>query len=141
MSSCPTLLKAGEKGYLYTEHGHGLNDVTDFNGLTVIPKKVETFTSEFIEYEVSDLAIEEDVYGVVLSGNITYKSDSDASFFSVDVVYYDKQGDVITIVAAFPDNMAPGETVTFQTSGYNMPDGVTLDMIGDYKVFARDYLW
>lgn len=141
MSCCPSLLKPGEKGYLYDSYGRELDGVTDVNGITMIPRIIETFSSEFNEYEVSDLSLGEEVYGVVLSGNITNQTDSDASFFSVDVVFYDKQGDVIAIDAAFPDNMTPGETVSFQTSGYNMPDGVTLDMIGDYKVFARDYLW
>ena len=141
MSCCPSLLKPGEKGYLYDSYGRELDGVTDVNGITMIPRIIETFSSEFNEYEVSDLSLGEEVYGVVLSGNITNQTDSDASFLSVDVVFYDKQGDVIAIDAAFPGNMTPGETVSFQTSGNNMPDGVTLDMIGDYKVFARDYLW
>ena len=141
LDDCPGYIKPGEKGYLYNDYGRALDGVTDVNGITVIPKNIETTSAETIDYEVSDLQLGEDDYGVTVSGKVRNQSDSKVMFFGIDVVYYDKQGDVIAIVSKVLDDMEPGETVTFETYGSDMPDGVTLDMIGDYRVFACDRDW
>lgn len=134
----PSVIRAGEKGYVYNQYPTALEGVTDTSGLRLRPQfTVVTPDKEQDDYEVSDLVISEGFLGISFEGEITNHKDEDNNYFYIYIILYDKNGDVLGVTGAVAD-MPAGETVSFQSYGADLPEDITIDMIADYKVIARD---
>lgn len=139
ISCCPDVIKPGEKGYLYNQFGSSLDGVTDIEGLQLIPQYVVKSTTKTPqEYEVTDVSLKEDNYGVTAVGRVTNDTQEDNPYLYVQILYYDHDGNIIGISGTSVTELLAGRTVSFEISGIDLPDDVTLDSIGDYRIIAQD---
>ena len=139
ISCCPDVIKPGEKGYLYNQFGTSLDGVTDIKGLQLVPQYVvKTTTQTPQEYEVSDISLKDDTFGVKAVGRVTNGTDKDQSYLYIQILYYDADQNILGISGTSITDFLAGRTVSFEISGMNLPDGLTVDQIADYKVIAQE---
>lgn len=144
ISCCPDVIKPGEKGYLYNQFGSSLDGVTEIDGLQLVPQYVVKTTSTTPdEYEVTDVSIKEDTFGVKTVGRVTNNTDNDNSIMYVQVLYYDSDGNLLGISGTNVTDLIAGRTVSFEISGIGMSSDITVDRIANYKVIAQEtfYGW
>ena len=139
ISSCPDVIKPGEKGYLYNQFGSSLDGVTDIEGLQLVPQYVvKTTTQTPQEYEVSDVSLKDDTFGVTAVGRVTNGTDEDQSYMYIQILYYDSDQNILGISGTSITDFLAGRTVSFEISGMDLPDGLTVDQIAEYKVIAQE---
>ncbi len=143
LSSCPDIIKPGETGYLYNDFGTSLGDVSDPASIKLVPQYViKTTEKQLAEYDISDVSLKDDEYfGVSAVGRVTNNTDKDDSTVIISIVYFGQDGKVIGIDSTTVSDLIAGRTVSFETSGMNLPDGLTTSSIADYKVIAREIFW
>lgn len=141
---CPDVIKPGETGYLYNLFGTSLEGVEDVEDLQLVPQYiVKTTDTTPHEYEVSDVSLRDDTFGVTLTARMTNDTDQDVSYLYVTVAYYDSDGEIIALSGTSVTDFLAGRKVSFEISGINLPEDLTTDDIDDYKIFAREdfYAW
>ncbi len=147
ISSCPDIIKPGEKGYFYNNIGSTLLDkgISTANGVNLVPQiSVESTNTDPIDYDVSDTDIKKDSYGALkVTGRVTNNTSEDESYLYVEIIFYDSEGKVIGITGTSITDLNAGKTVSFDTTTLFGNDSINLDNVADYKVIARahHYQW
>lgn len=144
LSCCPDVIKPGEKGYIYNQFGSSLAGVNEIDGLQLVPQYVVKTTSATpAEYDISDVSIKDDTFGVKTVGRVTNNTEKDNSIIYVQVLYYDSDGNLLGISGTNVTDLLAGRTVSFEISGIGLSGDLTADKVADYKVIAREtfYGW
>lgn len=142
-SSCPNVIKPGEKGYFYNGLISLLLDdgIDTSNGINCVPDyEIVKATKEAITYEVSDLSLLEDMGAAKIVGRLTNTTSKDDSGVYVNVIFYDNTGKVIGITGTNVYDVKSGETKSFDCSAMFMAGDTSYSDIADYEVIAqKDY--
>ena len=141
VSSCPSIIAPGEKGYFYNGIGANLLDkeVSTDNGLNLVPSyKLEEAKGEIVDYEISDTALRKDDYGnAKVTGRLTNNTDEDISLLYVNVLFKDASGKVLFITGTNVMDVSAGAKTSFEVSTMYTNDSVDFDSIADYEIIAR----
>lgn len=142
VSSCPDVIKPGEKGYFY--NGIGANyldkEVSTDNGLKLTPqfKLEEAKKDNIVDYEVSDTALRKDDHGnAKVTGRVTNTTDKDDNLFYIEARFKDASGKVLFITGTNIMDFTAGSTVSFEISAMYADDSIDFDKIADYEIVAR----
>lgn len=139
-SSCPSVIKPGEKGYFYNGSLDSLLDdnIDISNGINCVPSyEIIKANKEPIEYEVSDLSLSKDSGCAKVTGRVTNTTVEDDSYIYLNIVYYDSTGKVIGITGTSVTDIKAGQTVAFDSSSMFMSGDSSYEDIADYKVVAQ----
>lgn len=141
LSSCPDVIRPGEKGYFYNSIGSlMLNEsVRNADSINVVPH-IDVVESDEnpVEYEVSDTSLTKDTIGFpCVMGRVTNNTGEDDSLLYVNVIFYNKNGEVIFISGVNVIDLHAGETKSFECSTIGIPDNITYEDIANYEVIAR----
>lgn len=139
--SCPDVIYPGEKGYFYNGIGSlTLNEsVRSAGSLNVIPH-IDVVESDEnpAEYEVSDTSLTKDTLGLPsVIGRVTNRTGEDDSLLYLNVIFYNRNGDVVFISGVNVMDLYAGTTKSFECSAMGIPDDVNYEDIANYKVIAR----
>lgn len=143
ISSCPNVLRPGEKGYYYNGMLSSFLDesIDTSNGVRCVPNyKIEKARKEPVDYEVSDTSLRKDLGSVKLTGRITNGTNEDDPGISVYTIYYDSAGRVIGVDGTVVFDVKAGQTVSFDSSALWMSGDSSYEDIANYRVIAqKDY--
>ena len=145
ISKAPDVIAPGECGYFF-EDGYLDENVSLDNGINLVPNfSVEVCNkgaAAVVDYEVSDLDIRDNDYGigVKVTGRVTNDTDEDTN--SVDVmiiaIFYDSNGEILDIGFTYADEMsANGGKASFEVSTMFGNSEFSTDDVADYTVIAR----
>lgn len=138
---CPDVIAPGEKGYFYNGVGSTniRSGITDANGLTLVPHlEVEPAKSAPVEFPVEDSEFRAGNWGVpTVTGRITNTSAHDETLFSIDAIFYGKDGKPLGIAGTTITDFTAGKTVSFEISGVTLSNTITVDDIADFRIVAR----
>lgn len=141
----PNVIAPGECGYFYSD-GFLDGNTSLENGINLVPNFTVDVCKKgkdaVVEYEVSDLDIRDDDYGmgVRVTGRVTNGTSEDTNSLDVMIiaVFYDSDGEIIEAGCIYADAMSAGGTTSFEyttlTSGN---DDLSTETVADYKVYAR----
>jgi hypothetical protein len=134
---CPQIIQPNEKGYIFgqtTVENYLGDDEID----VIIRPEIEELKIDDIRYDVSEVTLFENDYGVRMQGRITNTSDEVQSVNYVEVVYFDNNHKPIgysgTMVA---EEIQPNAKIGFEVSGISLPDFVTMETISDYLIYSH----
>lgn len=136
VSAFPNVLAPGEKGYMYDETT--LDKAVD-GELTVLPRvDVEEATVDLIRFPVTDTEISNDTYrGVKMLGRVENTSDEEQSLVYIVAFLYDVNGSCIgQISTILLENLAVGDKIGFEMSGFSLPDDITAEAVADFVIYA-----
>ena len=140
ISACPDVIRPGEKGYFYNGIGALLidNNVPLENGVNLKPvPSVEKARGTIVEYEVSDVSLRAGMYGPTVTGRVLNNTDTDNSYFYIQVIYYGADGKVLAISGTSITDFKAGSQTSFEITPIGVPLGLPFDKIADYKIVAR----
>lgn len=142
VSSAPSVIKPGEKGYFYNGLGSNLIDegVSTDNGINLVPQiTIKNATGEPIRFDVSDTDLREDNYGSIkVTGRVENNSTKDVGYLYINVIFYDANGKVLGITGTSVTDLTVGSKVSFECTTMFTNDNVTMSNVADYKVIAED---
>jgi hypothetical protein len=78
------------------------------------------FETEWVELELGPTTITPDEYFSTASGTVTNPADQPFDFYRVDCLIVTADGDVVGGALAYPEQVAPGQTIAWEAS---VPDG------------------
>ena len=136
VSTYPSVLAPGEKGYMYEETI--LDDTTD-GELIVLPREdIEEAKVELIRFPVTDTKISNGTYGKVkMTGRIENTSNETQNFVYIVAFLYDDNGACIgQIFTILTEDLAAGDKIGFEMSSLTLPDDVSAESIADYVIYA-----
>lgn len=140
VSSCPDVIKPGEKGYFYNNLGATTIDesVSFDNGIKLVPNfKLEEARGDFVLYDVSDTEMREDDYGKVkVTGRVTNNTDEDDSMCYVEFIFRDANGKALFIFGTNVMGLDAGTTKSFDASALFSDDSISMEDIASYDVVA-----
>ena len=140
ISTCPDVIRAGEKGYLY--NSSFLNDEADIHHIHLVPQYIVKTTAENqLDYEVSDVSFKDDTFGLTTTGRITNQTDEDDSYVYVEVIYYDKDQHVLGITGTSVTDLFAGRTVSFEISSVGLHGNLKASDVSYYHIYARKTFW
>lgn len=141
ISSCPSIVAPGEKGYFFNNLVSCTIDsnVSLDNGIKLVPNfKIKEARGEIVDYEVSDTDMREDNLGKIkITGRITNTTEEDCSYLSIYTLYKDADGKVIMIDTGTVNDLSAGSTTSFESSAIFGNDTVKKESIASYEVIAR----
>ena len=142
ISSAPSVIKPGEKGYFYNGIGSNLIDeaVSMDNGINLVPQiTIKKATGEPARFEVTDTDMRADDYGSTkVTGRVVNDTDKDVGYLYVNVIFYDANGKVIAITGTSVTDLNAGQKVSFECSAMFTNDAVTMENVANYEVIAED---
>lgn len=141
ISSCPDVINPGEKGYFYNSIGSFMlnESVRNYGPINVV-SHVDVVKSDEkpIEYEVSDTSLTKNTIGLPsVIGRVTNNTGEDDSLLYLNVIFYNKNKEVIFISGVNVTDLQSGATKSFECSAIGMPDNITYEDISSYEVIAR----
>lgn len=141
VSNCPDVINPGETGYFYNSIGSlMLNEsVKNFDSIKAVPH-IDVIESDEnpVEYEVSDTSLTKNIIGLPsVLGRVTNRTDEDDPLLYLNVIFYDKNGEVIFISGVNVLDLYAGTTKSFECSTIGMPSNIAYGDIANYKVIAR----
>lgn len=143
VSSAPSVIKPGEKGYFYNQFGADIDPSVDVSTIQFVPHyKVEKANNLPHEYPLSDLSLGNDEWGgVKIVGRVLNDTDdSDASVY-IHALFYNAEGKIIGITGTNVYEMPVGENSSFDISSMYAQTLLDAGSIADYKVIAQDYYY
>ncbi len=139
LTAVPQIVAPGESCYLYNSLDLLMPDgVSASDEFKLEPKiKVAKAKSEAVNYEISDTAMKKDSFGYpVVTGRVTNNSGNDDSLVNIGIVYFDADGRAVGVDTTYIDDLADGETESFQTSSMMMSDSLDVSTL-TFKVFSQ----
>lgn len=136
VSAYPDVLAPGEKGYMYEETT--LDKAVD-GELTVLPREdVEEATVDLIRFPVTEAEISDDTYGgIKMMGRVENTSAEEQSLVYIVAFLYDSNGSCIgQVFTILTEELAAGDKIGFEMSGFSLPDDITSEAISDYVIYA-----
>lgn len=138
VSTFPTVLAPGEKGYMYEETT--LDEYEGDGELTILPRPdVKAATVDLVRYNVSELKVSNDAFGgVKVSGRIENQtSEKTDGMVYIVAFFYDESGTPIgSAFTILTETIDAGAKIGFELSGFSLPDDVTSDSVSDTVVYA-----
>lgn len=142
ISSAPSVIKPGEKGYFYNGLGSNLIDdgVSTSNGINLVPQiTVKKATGEPARFEVTDTDLREGSLGdPMVTGRVINDTEQDVGYLYINVIFYDANGKVLAITGTSITDLPAGGKASFECDAMFGNDNVTINNIADYKVIAED---
>ena len=138
LNAYPKVIAPGEKGYFFTNLS-GIDDsVSMDNGFNFVPSyKVSESKKNAVRYEVTDTDLRDDDYkGVKVTGRITNNTSQDESSCYVFVIFRDADGNPLSIERTYADDLAAGETKSFEISTAISAITLQASDIDSYEVIA-----
>ena len=137
ISTYPSVIKPGEKGYLYDETSLD-NVVTGL--ITVVPRiNAKKATVPCIRYEASEITISDTAYfGPKMVGRITNSTneDEDGIIYVVAILYNNNNVPIGVLTDMLYDDFPKGTKMGFEATTLSLPDYVTASSIGNYTIYA-----
>lgn len=138
VSTYPSVLAPGEKGYMYEE-----TILDNYNGdgqLSVVPRlSVEESKVPLIRYDTSDISVSDGSYGdISVLGRLenTTSSSADGLVYIV-AFFYDESGAPIgSALNILTDGLESGSKVGFELNEHSMPKDVTSQSIANTVVYS-----
>ncbi len=142
ISSAPSVIKPGEKGYFYNGLGSNLIDdgVSLDNGINLVPQiKVMKATGEPTRFEVTDTELREGNYGSPkVTGRIVNDTTEDVGYLYINVIFYDANGKVLAITGTSVTDLTAGGKTSFECDAMFANENASMSSIADYKVIAEE---
>lgn len=142
ISSAPSVIKPGEKGYFYNGLGSNMIDegVSTDNGINLVPQiTIKQATGEPVRYEVTDTDLREEEYsGLKVTGRVINNTDEDVSYLYLNVIFYDANGKVLGITGTSVSDLAAGNKASFECTTMFANDNLTMDNVADYEIIAEE---
>lgn len=140
VSSCPYVIKPGEKGYFYNNIGATTIDdsVSLDNGIQLVPNfKLEKATGDAVVYEVSDTEMREDDYGYIkVTGRVTNNTEENDSMCYVQFIFRDVNGKALFAFGTNVMGLDAGTTQSFDASAMFSDDSINKDDIASFDAVA-----
>ena len=138
----PQIIAPGEKGYIYNA-GYGLKgDVNESTDYVLVPVlDIKQSKNPIVRLDLSDIDMTPSsnmFYDFEIVGRATNNTNEEQSLTTAYAVIFNKAGEPVLIDSGHVDKLAPGARTSFSISG-DLPDGMSYDDIGNYKVFASPY--
>lgn len=138
VSTYPSVLAPGEKGYMYEET---TLDEYDGNGeLTILPRPdVKKATVDLVRYNISDLNVSNDTFGgVKVSGRVENQTSekTDGMVYIVAFFYDENETPIGSAFTILTEDIDAGAKIGFELSGFSLPDDVTAEAISDTVVYS-----
>ena len=137
VSEYPSVLKPGERGYMYEETT--FEDLEVDSEYTLIPRiNAEAAKVDCIEFEITDFQLKNDTFSDLSAvGRVTNTSDEEQSWIYIIAVLKNSEGTPIGILSDIvTETLAPSDKIGFEMSAWMLPDDVTLDSVADCSLFA-----
>ena len=125
----------GETMYLNAIDLYENLDTTQQLKATLRPS-VYTASVSKITLPVSNFSITDNSFGWIDAAGKVTNTTSEKVSIQVDMIYKDKNGDVIGVDESTILDVAPGDTVNFKESATLLPDGTTTKTISACEVYA-----
>lgn len=142
ISSAPSVIKPGEKGYFYNGLGSNMIDegVSTDNGIKLVPQiTIKQATGEPVRYEVTDTDLREEEYsGLKVTGRVINNTDEGVSYLYLNVIFYDANGKVLGITGTSVSDLAAGNKASFECTTMFANDNLTMDNVADYEIIAEE---
>jgi len=78
--------------------------------------------SGFLTFELRDQTLADG--GALVTSTVTNPSDAPVDFYRVSCLLLSADGTVVAPVSAFPDSVAPGQTITREAAGFSIEPAV-----------------
>lgn len=141
ISSCPDVIAPGEKGYFYNGiSSHTIDEsVSLANGVNFAPQiNVIKSDSAPVYYEVFDTDLREGTFGnPKVTGRVKNNTSKDDSLLYIEVILYDKNGNVLEIAGTNITGLTAGKTVSFEINAMFLGEKANMSSIASYKISAQ----
>ena len=147
ISSCPSVISPGEKGYFYNSIGSTYIDdgVSLENGLKLVPQmKLKKATGKPKSYPVSDVSVRNGNYNdIKITGRVENTSSEELSYIYVRIIFYDAKGKVIGFAGTSLTGVGAGLKSSFEASTMFGNDQIKVEDIANTTVIAEEmyYQW
>lgn len=137
MVSCyPEVILPGESAFYYEATTVDRIEPDDVIK-PILHYKAKDATVEQLLLPTSDVEIHEGSYGGLEAiGRVENTTDEEQSLIYVALLIRDKEGNPLCVLFDIPDTINPGEKMGFKATALSLPEGITLDSIGDYEIYA-----
>ena len=135
LEAYPDVIAPGEKSIIYDSV---LLDENPSDGCTVKPFfSIEEATVPIERLEVFDVSIKEYyTHYVKTVGRVKNTTDESQSLYTLVVVFYDENDNIIGLTYTYPDSLEPGETTSFSTTNMFDSQDIEFSDIDHYDAFA-----
>jgi hypothetical protein len=131
----PDVINPGEKAYYYDESTLDADPGADI--VAVPHPDIEIAKVDTIRFPLSDITLRNGKYGGVEAiGRVENNSDEEQALLYIAIFLYDANNDPIGVMFTIPDNIAAGDTVSFEASSRAMPDDITAESVDHFDAFA-----
>lgn len=135
ISSDPSVIAPGEKGYFYSNGGY-LDNVPMGDYVMRPTITVEPTNLPATRYEVTNTSIKDGMFGVTVLGNVTNNSTEDEGILWICIALFDSNNQPIGLYGTNILDFNAGQTRGFEASGMMLPDYVQLNDVARYEVIA-----
>ena len=135
VSSDPSVIAPGEKGYFYSNGGY-LDNVPmgDYVLRPII--NVEPTNLPDTKYEVTNTSIKEGTFGVTVLGTVTNNSAEDEGLLWICIVLFNSNNQPIGVYGTNILDFNAGQTRGFEATGMMLPDYIDINNVARYEVIA-----
>lgn len=137
VSVYPSVIAPGEKAYYYEETT--LDDLTDPIELDILPRPTaDKAKVDMVRNTLTDIEITADEYsGVSVKGRVENNTAETQSMTYIAIILFDS-GDIPIgmVTTILMEDLAPGDKFGFETSGFSLPDTVTVDAVARHEAYA-----
>ena len=135
ISSDPSVIAPGEKGYFFSNGGY--LDNIPYGDYVMRPTiNVEPTDLPATRYPVSGTSIKDGKFGITIVGTVTNNTSEDEGLLWLSFVLYDSNDHPIGLYGTNILDFNAGQTRGFEASGMMLPNYVTLDKVARYEVIA-----
>lgn len=136
VSTFPSVISPGEKGYLYEETT--LDEPVD-GELTLLPRlSAGKAKINNIRFSLSDLTLSSDSFGELQArGRVENTSTEPSSMTYIVLVLKNAENQPLGLIfTILMEELAPGDKIGFEMSAFALPDTVTEETVASYEAFA-----
>ena len=141
VSTYPSVLAPGEKGYMYNEIT--LDDYSGDGNLSILPRPdIKTAKVDLVRYGISDLNVSDTAYGGInVLGRIENTTDkAENGTIYIVAFFYDAAGTPIgSAFTILTETVDVGAKIGFEFSSFSMPNDITSEDIADTIIYAYPY--
>lgn len=135
ISSDPSVIASGEKGYFYSNGGY-LDNVPMGDYVMRPSITVESTNLSATRYEVTNTSIKDGMFGVTVLGNVTNNSAENEGLLWICVALFNSSNQPIGLYGTNILDFNAGQTRGFEASGMMLPDYINADDVARYEVIA-----
>lgn len=137
ISSDPSVIAPGEKGYYYSNGGY-LDNVPMGNYVLRPTINVESTNLSATRFSVSGTSIKTTDFGknIDVLGTITNNTSEDEGLLWVVIVLFDNNNLPIGVYGTNILDVNAGSTVGFEAEGWHLPEYITINDVARYEVIA-----